>query len=562
VCTLSWGETPGAVVRFVPADDDEEEEAAPPKVIDLSEVERYATVQGQAELAAELGLAQQDLPVAQIDMTAPIPLLRSGLTWVDTPGLGSLNVRHTAATTGFLAEADALLFVASSVQPLSTVELSFLARAYEQCPIVLTAVSMIDKTTDEDAVTAQVRDRIADVIGQSPEQVDLVGVSALRRWNGEQAKDPELIAKSGFPELERQLWTRLVTSVALARLGRAVDVLEATAADSAVPLRNEQAALRDHGDLDEIDEQLQAAQARASEARAEAPRRSRLLAEELRERSRPIRRQLTQAFDDVTADFKNDTENRQVLLEPDAALNRLVQRMVEAQGAAGRALTAAVDEVAERFSADLPIALSGKGDESLSAPVPLTAPRVAVPTRRFATFRSTWSGGSAGAAVGIAAGLATAIVFPPAAIPVLGVFVAGPLIGGVAGHVTGMIGGYLTGKQQNLQQEEAERRRRLREYALPRIDAARRVSVEDIDQRIANETNALTAALDEQLSLAARRLEESRARLQQARLRTAAENAARLREVDTRLHEYAEVDRALARARHTVEALGMQDDSA
>jgi len=558
VCTLSWGEIAGAVVHFLPVEDGQE--PAAPKPIGLPEVERYATVQGQAELAAELGLPQPDLQVAQIDITAAIPQLRSGLTLVDTPGVGSLNPAHTAATTGFLPEADALLFVASAVEPLGTAELSFLTRAYEHCQVVLTAVSMIDKIPDEETIVAQVRGRIAEVTGQTPDQVDLVGVSALRLWNGEQANDQDLIAKSGFPELERRLWTGLVENVALDRLGKALDVLEATAADSAVPLRNEQAALRGHEALAEIDEQLRVAQARASEARAEAPRRSRLLAEELRERSRPIRRQLTAAFDDITADFKSDTENRQVLLEPDAALNRLVQRMVEAQGAAGRSLTTVIDEVADRFSADLPIALGGKGDESVSSPSSLSAPRVAVPTRRFATFRSTWGGGSAGAAVGIAVGLAAAIVFPPAAVPVLGVFVAGPLIGGMVGHVAGMIGGYLTGKQQNQHQEESERRRRLRDYALPRIDAARRVSLEDIDQRIADETNALTAALDEQLSLAARRLEESRERLQRARTRTAADNAARLRDVETRLREYAEIDRTLARARHAVEVLGQEDD--
>lgn len=559
VCTLSWGETSGAVVLFLP---DAEGRQVPPRAIDLADVERYATVQGQAELAAELGLTEADLNVAQIDIIAPIPQLQSGLTLVDTPGVGSLNPAHTAATTGFLPEADALLFVASSVQPLGAVELAFLARAYELCPIVLTAVSMIDKTVDESAVIAEVRTRIADVTGQAPEQVDLVGVSALRRWNGEQAGDTDLIAKSGFPELELKLWTGLVGSVALARLSRALDVLQATASDSAVPLRNEQAALRGNEELDLIDEQLRAAQVRASEARAEAPRRSRQLSEELRERARPIRRQLTQSFDDITADFKYDTENREVLLEPDASLNRLAQRMVEAQGAASRALTAAIGEVADRFSNDLPIALNGKGDESMSSPTALSAPLVKVPTNRFATFRSTLSGGSAGTAVGLAAGLAAAIIFPPAAVPVLGVFVAGPLIGGTIGHMLGMIGGYSQGKQLNHQREETERRRRLRDYALPRIEATRRVSLEDIDSRVADEGRALTAALDEQLSLAARRLEESRERLQQARSRTAAQNTARAREVEVRLRSYAEVDRTLARVRHAVELLGKDDDPA
>ena len=61
------------------------------------------------------------------------------------------------------------------------------------CPIVLTAVSMVDKTPDEQAVLAEVRTRVADVTGMAPDDVDLVAVSSLRKWNGESSRDPDLI---------------------------------------------------------------------------------------------------------------------------------------------------------------------------------------------------------------------------------------------------------------------------------------------------------------------------------------------------------------------------------
>lgn len=170
VCTLSWGEMPQALLYLLP--ESEDEAPPPPITIDLSEVPRYATEQGRAK---------GDPPVARIDIVAPIPQLKSGLILVDTPGVGSMNPAHTAATRGLLPEANALLFVASAVQPLSTVELSFLARAYEVCPIVLTVVTMIDKTTGEDEIIAQTRARIAEVTGQSAEAVNLVGVSARRK---------------------------------------------------------------------------------------------------------------------------------------------------------------------------------------------------------------------------------------------------------------------------------------------------------------------------------------------------------------------------------------------
>jgi hypothetical protein len=544
VCTLCWGETPQAVVHFLQAEDGSQ---LPAKTIGLEEVARYATVQGQK--------AEGGPEVVRIDMAAPIPQLRSGLTLVDTPGVGSMNPAHTAATSGFLPEADALLFVASAVEPLGTVELAFLARAYEVCPIVLTAVSMIDKTPDERPVLAEARTRIADATGMAPEDVDIVAVSSLRKWNGEAGADPDLIKASGFPELELSLWTGLVASCAIARLGRAVDVLQVIAGDSGAPLRTEQAALAGGDQLAQLDEELKFAQARAVEARAEAPRRSRKLSQELTERARPITRRLKQSFDDIIADFTADTNHREVLAEPAPAINRLVRRMVEAQADANRALGEVIDDVAARFSADLPTALAGLGGDAITPAGAISAPSVDLPKKRFSTFRMTWTGGTAGGAAGLLLGVAASLVFPPAALPI-GVFVAGPLVGGVLGQMLGMVGGYRQATQQNLEQEDAKLQRRLREHVIPKIRATAETSLEDMRQRVEDETRALTSALDEQLTREARQLEDKRERLHQVRARTAAENAARVREVAARLQKYGEIDRTLVRARLKVEALG------
>ncbi|HEX4094444.1 MAG TPA: dynamin family protein [Trebonia sp.] len=548
VCTLCWGESPQAVVHFLQAEDGPQ---LPAKAIALDEVPRYATVQGQR--------AEGGPEVVRIDMTAPIPQLRSGLTLVDTPGVGSMNPAHTAATSGFLPEADAMLFVASSVEPLGTVELSFLARAYDVCPIVLTVLSMIDKSLDESAVLADDLTRIAGATGMAADDVDIVAVSSLRKWNGEAAGDQDLIKASGFPELELKLWTGLVASCAIARLGQAVDVLQVIAGDSGAPLRTEQSALAGGEQLAQLDEELTHAQARAVEARAEAPRRSRKLSQELTERARPITRRLKQSFDNIIADFTADTNHREVLAEPAPAINRLVRRMVEVQADANRALNVVIDDVAARFSADLPKALAGLGGEAITAADPITAPSVELPKKRFSTFRMTWTGGTAGGAAGLLLGVGASLVFPPAAMAI-GVFVAGPLVGGVLGQLLGMVGGYRQATQQNQEQQDARVQKRLREAVIPKIRATAETSLEDMRQRVEDETRALTAALDEQLTREARQLEEKRETLRRVRARTAAENAARVREVAARLQKYGEIDRALMRARIKVEALGGDEE--
>jgi GTPase SAR1 family protein len=544
VCTLRWGDTPQAQVYFLPGTGDDEV-APPPKSIGLDEIPRYASEQGRAE---------GDPPVAQIDITAPIAQLQSGLILVDTPGVGSLNPEHTAATSSFLPEADALLFVASAVQPLGTVELAFLARAYEVCPIVLTAVTKIDQAVDWDEVLAQTRDKIASVTGLPVGEVDLVGVSARRKREGLKRQDQATIQESGFPALAERLWTGLVASCATARLSQAVEVLDAVASDCEAPLQNEKAGLTDDQALSDLDEELKAAQVRAQEARASAPRRSRALADDLEERSQPVRRRLDLAFEEISTEFKQAIENRAVLAQPEAAVNQLVRAMVEARTAANRDLTKVVEEVAARFAEELSIRLTGLGQETEGGAIKISAPHITMPSRRFATFRTVWGGATAAGAAGLVAGGLLAFIFPPAAMAI-GPFVAGPLIGGLLGQLTGVVGGMGQARTQNRDREDSERRRVLRDHVLPKIESIRRASIDDLNQRQRAESKALVREIEEQLALTASSLDESRARLQQARARTAADNAARLRQVERRLEDYEEIYEVLAEMRHRLEGL-------
>jgi Dynamin family len=548
VCTLRWGETPQAQVYFLP--DGGDGAAPPPKTIGLSDIPRYASEQGRAD---------DDPPVAQIDISAPIAELKSGLVLVDTPGVGSMNPEHTAATTSFLEEADALLFVASAVQPLSKVELSFLARAYEKHPIVLTAVTMIDLAIDADEVIAEARERIARVTGLPAAEVDLVAVSARRKWQGLRDNDPAEIRESGFPELAGHLWTGLIASSAMDRLIKAVERLELATSDAGAPLRNEKTGLTDDKALTKLDEELADAQARAQTEKANAPRRARMLADDLEERSRPVRRKLERTFEDLHAEFMQATGDRTVLAEPSATINHLVQRMIEARAQADQELTKVVNAVAARFSEQLSVRLTALDGEIEGAPIKVSVPQVTLPSRKFASFRTVWGGATAAGAVGLVAGGLLVFVFPPAA-AAIGPFVAGPLIGGLLGQLVGVVGGRGQAKAQKQEKDDAERRRVLREHVLPKLDSVRRASVEDLNQRLRDETKVLTREIEDQLAQRVTSLEESRARTAQARARTAAENAARLRQVDRRLEDYEEINQTLAEMRHRIEGLEPSGD--
>ncbi|HKQ17410.1 MAG TPA: dynamin family protein, partial [Solirubrobacterales bacterium] len=79
-----------------------------------------------------------------VEVRVPSPLLASGLTLVDTPGVGGLNAGHAAATLAFLPSADALVFVTDASAELSAAELEFLGSARSAGPPILVALTKID----------------------------------------------------------------------------------------------------------------------------------------------------------------------------------------------------------------------------------------------------------------------------------------------------------------------------------------------------------------------------------------------------------------------------------
>jgi hypothetical protein len=73
-----------------------------PEELPLSSVPDYVTEKGNPA-------NQKNVKTAYIEL--PLPFLRRGLEFVDTPGGGSAVTANTATTYGFLPECDAVLFV-------------------------------------------------------------------------------------------------------------------------------------------------------------------------------------------------------------------------------------------------------------------------------------------------------------------------------------------------------------------------------------------------------------------------------------------------------------------
>ncbi|HUI06830.1 MAG TPA: dynamin family protein [Verrucomicrobiae bacterium] len=88
-----------------------------PEIVSLSQLEDYVTERGNPGNRKKVKTATVEVPV---------PFLRRGLEFVDTPGVGSAITANTATTYAFIPQCDAVLFVTSVDSPLTSAELEFL----------------------------------------------------------------------------------------------------------------------------------------------------------------------------------------------------------------------------------------------------------------------------------------------------------------------------------------------------------------------------------------------------------------------------------------------------
>ena len=135
----------------------------------------------------------------------PLPFLRRGLEFVDTPGIGSAIAANTATTLNFLPECDAVLFVTSVDSPFTRVELEFLKNIRQHVRKIFFIVNKTDllDANERSDVLDYVRTAIREQMGT--EDVNVFPVSArlglAAKLNGGWSECLE----SGLTELEDSL---------------------------------------------------------------------------------------------------------------------------------------------------------------------------------------------------------------------------------------------------------------------------------------------------------------------------------------------------------------------
>jgi GTPase SAR1 family protein len=188
ITVLKYGPTERLVVS--------REDSIFPQELPVSALADYVTEKGNPENQKKVKTACVELPV---------PFLRRGIEFVDTPGVGSALTANTATTYAFLPECDAVLFVTSVDTPMTSLELEFLKEIREYVDKIFFVLNKTDLVTDNERgeVLGFVTETIRSQIGR--DSVKVFAVSVRLGLAARMSGDPVLYEQSGIKSLEEAL---------------------------------------------------------------------------------------------------------------------------------------------------------------------------------------------------------------------------------------------------------------------------------------------------------------------------------------------------------------------
>lgn len=140
VSVIRYGETRKVIRTY------EAEDGIKTETIDFNSLIQYAK-------GANLSIGNTLL----LEIEIPCERLKSGLTFIDTPGVGGLNPQHRFLTLSALSKADALFYVVAVGEPVTTIELEFFkneimpnAKHYK---VILNKIDSIDTDEVENSIS-------------------------------------------------------------------------------------------------------------------------------------------------------------------------------------------------------------------------------------------------------------------------------------------------------------------------------------------------------------------------------------------------------------------------
>jgi GTP-binding protein EngB required for normal cell division len=193
---ILFGQIPRARVEFNDATVPEEFASTDP-----AELCQFLT-----KFVTESGNPHNQLAVAKVEVFHPAEILKNGVVFIDTPGIGSTFRHNTQTTLHFLPQCDAALFLVSADPPITEAELEFLGRVRPNVNGLLFVLNKVDylNQAEVDDASKFLRMVISQQAEEDPEE-PIFPVSAREGLRAKSIHDSELWRKSGMAEIERCL---------------------------------------------------------------------------------------------------------------------------------------------------------------------------------------------------------------------------------------------------------------------------------------------------------------------------------------------------------------------
>jgi small GTP-binding protein len=163
-----------------------------------------------AEYVTQKGNPGNVKNVAYAEIQFPIELLRRGLFFVDSPGLGSPIIENTQTTERFLPHADAFVLVTSFESPLSEEEDRILHRVRSANKKVYVVINK------QDTIGAQDRSEAIQFVGERLERFNfaekphIFSISARQALEAKQSQNASQLEESGIQPFETELMRFLI----------------------------------------------------------------------------------------------------------------------------------------------------------------------------------------------------------------------------------------------------------------------------------------------------------------------------------------------------------------
>ncbi|MBU9762702.1 Isoniazid-inducible protein iniA [Mycobacterium sp. TNTM28] len=245
---VAHGEQPSA--RLVVARPD----GAEPELIDIPPSE----VTNDLRRAPQAGGRE----VLRVEVTAPSPMLKGGLAFVDTPGVGGHGQPHLSATLGLLPDADALLMVSDTSQEFTEPELTFIRQAIEICPVATIVATKTDLYPHWRQIVAANTAHLQRAGISTP----VTPVSSVLRSHAIQLNDKELNEESNFPAIVKFLSEKVLNRETDRIRDEVVAEIHSAAEHLLLAVDSELSAFTDPGERERLTSDLERRKQEAQDA--------------------------------------------------------------------------------------------------------------------------------------------------------------------------------------------------------------------------------------------------------------------------------------------------------